>query len=148
MKLGTGNWKKEMHGKWSLKPLDTRVQDRCYTGNSNIPGALVVEETIRSLFILFCDGLWLFVSLEPRLILLVETPTLRLECLGCQVLLISTLSVVEDEKQRVWVEAGVQCRVVEERCWILGIISWRCALVGRLVMPWLLGVVYIRACSM
>merc|ERR1711939_869741 len=42
------------------------------------PRALIVKETICSLLKLLCDCLWLFMPLEPGLILLVEAPTLIL----------------------------------------------------------------------
>ena len=46
------------------------------------PGGFVVEESICSSLILIRDSFWLFVPLEPRLVLFVKPPALVLERLG------------------------------------------------------------------
>jgi hypothetical protein len=45
----------------------------------SLPSRFVVKEAIRALLKLFCDCLRLLVPLKPRLILLVEPPTLVLQ---------------------------------------------------------------------
>ena len=72
-----------------------------------IPCALVVKESIGPLLKLLGDSLGLFMALEPSLVLLVETPALVLECLGCEILLIRALLVVEDVKERIRVDTSV-----------------------------------------
>jgi hypothetical protein len=60
------------------------------------------------------DVLRLLVSLKPSLILLMKTPTLILESLGCHVLLGGALLVVKDVEKRVGVDAGVQPWVIKD----------------------------------
>ena len=52
------------------------------------------------LFILVIDHLRLLMPLEPHHVLGVEPPALLLERLGCQVLGLGALHVVEDEEER------------------------------------------------
>ena len=73
----------------------------------DLPCAFVVEESIRSLLVLLCDVFGLFVALEPRLILLVETPTLAFKRLRSKVLLIGPLSIVEGVKQSISIYPAV-----------------------------------------
>ena len=80
---------------------------RLVDGIRYLPCRLVVEESIRPLLVVFCYRLWLFVSLEPCLILLVESPALRLECFRCQVLLVCTLAIVEGIEESVGLDPGV-----------------------------------------
>lgn len=72
-----------------------------------LPSALVVEETVSTLLEFLCDALRLFVTLEPRLVLLVEAPALVLERLGCEVLLRRALLVVEYVKESIRVDTRV-----------------------------------------
>ena len=78
-----------------------------------IPCALVVKETICSLFEFFRNRFRFLVSLEPRLVLLVKPPTLVLQGLGREVLLICSLLVVEDVKEGVRIDPLVEPRIFE-----------------------------------
>lgn len=82
----------------------------------NLPGTLVIKEPIRPLFELLRDRLGLLMALEPGLVLLVEAPTLVLQCLGSQILLVGALSIIEDIEQGVCIDLPrlVQPRVVED----------------------------------
>lgn len=80
----------------------------------DLPCALVVEEAVRALLKLFRDILGLLVTLEPRLVLLVESPALVLERLGSEVLLRRSLLVVKDVEQSVRVNARVKPGVIED----------------------------------
>ena len=91
----------------------------------NLPCALVIKETICSLLELLRDCFRLLMPLEPGLILLMESPTLILECLGCQVLLISPLFIVKDVEKRIWIYAGIQSRIIEDRIQFLRVVRRR-----------------------
>ena len=80
----------------------------------DLPSAFVIKETICALLELLCDGLGLFVPLEPCLVLLMEAPALALERLGRQVLLVGSLLVVEGVEQAVGVDPAVQSGIVED----------------------------------
>ena len=71
------------------------------------PCAFVVKEPICALLELLCDCLWLFVTLKPSLILLMEAPALILQCLGREILLVSPLLVVEYVEKCVWIYTRV-----------------------------------------
>jgi len=60
---------------------------------------LIVKVDVSALFIFIVDNLGFLVPLEPHHVLGVEPPALFLEGLGCQVLGLSPLHVVEDEEQ-------------------------------------------------
>lgn len=82
----------------AIHPI-ARVSSQCNkTGRRgmSLPGALVVKEPIRPLFVFFRNLLRLLVPLKPRLILLVEPPTLILQSAGREPLLVGILPVVED----------------------------------------------------
>lgn len=85
-------------------------------GGGNEPCAFVVEESVGALLEFFCDVLRLFVTLEPCLVLFVEAPTLVLQRLGGQVLLIRSLTVVEQIEQCIRINPAsiVQSGVVED----------------------------------
>lgn len=84
-----------------------------------IPCRLVVEKAVRSLFVLLSDVLGLLVPLEPGLVLLVESPGLRFECLGGAVLLKGTLAVVKCVEEGVGIDTAVEPLVVEDGQWLL-----------------------------
>lgn len=92
---------------------------------SNVPCAFIVEEAICSLFVFLSDVLGFFVSLEPGLVLLVEAPTLALQCLCSQELLVSALAVVEGVEQCIRLNSAVQSWVVKHGQRLLGVVS-RC----------------------
>lgn len=58
--------------------------------------------------------------LKPSLVLLMKPPTLILERLSCQILLIAPLLVVEDIEQCVRVDASVKRRVLKDGKRLLG----------------------------
>ena len=103
----------------------------------NLPRALVIEEAIRALLILLSDVLRFLVSLEPGLILLMKSPTLALEGLRRQVLLVSALSIVERVEQAVGIYSAIQSRIVEYPQRLLWVVCWR-------VVVWILRLVVIR----
>ena len=78
---------------------EERIEDSSQIGAP--PCAFVVEESICALLKLLRDCLWLLVTLEPSLVLLVKAPALILQCLGREVLLVSSLLIVEDVEQRI-----------------------------------------------
>jgi hypothetical protein len=80
----------------------------------NIPSALIIKEPVSALLELLGDVLGLLVPLEPCLILLVETPTLALQRLCREVLLVCPLLVVEGVEQAVGIDPAVQSRIVED----------------------------------
>lgn len=77
-----------------------------------LPCTLVVEESIRSLLVFFCDRLRFLMPLEPCLILLVKPPALTLQRFRSHVLLVSVLAVIKDIEQSIRVYFTVQARVV------------------------------------
>lgn len=80
---------------WHNDDRVVRTRERGVGKFRCLPRALVVEEPVRSLLIVFSDRLWLLMTLKPCLVLLVESPTLRLKCLCRKILLVCTLTVVE-----------------------------------------------------
>lgn len=86
----------------------------------HLPCALIVEKSICALLKVFSDVLRFLMSLKPSLILLMESPTLIFQSLGCHVLLGSTLLIVEYIEQSVRVHTGVQPRVIEDSEWLAG----------------------------
>lgn len=107
---------------------------------SNLPGALVIEETVRTLLIFFRYRLGLLVTLKPSLVLLVEAPALVFQRPSCQVLLVASLLIVEDVKERVGIDPRVEPGVVEYRQRLLREPGLRVELDVRLVTPGWLGV--------
>lgn len=75
------------------------------------PRAFIVEEPISALFKFLVDHFGLLVPLEPCLVLLVKPPTKLLQPLGCEVLLIRSLTIVEDIKKGVRVHLHKQVRL-------------------------------------
>ena len=102
-----------------------KVSKRLVRLMHDLPSALVVEETIRSLFVLLGNVLGLLMPLEPRLVLLVEPPALALEGLGSQVLLVSPLTVVEGVEQRVCIDSIVESCIVKDVQRFLRVVCWR-----------------------
>ena len=80
----------------------------------NLPSALIIKEPVSALLELLGDGLGLLVPLEPCLVLLVEAPTLALQRLCREVLLVCPLLVVEGVEQAVGINPAVQSRIVED----------------------------------
>ena len=102
-----------------VSPRALQVQSRQIKKQYNPPGRLVIKEAIRALLELLGDLLGLLVPLEPRLVLLVEPPTLVLQRLRRQILLIRALLVVEYVKQSIRFYPRVKPGVVEYRQWLL-----------------------------
>lgn len=91
------------------------------------PRSFKVEIQINALLILVRDGLRFIRSLEPRQVLLVESPTLLLELLCGEILHVCPLAIVEDVEQGVYVEIGKERRVGEMRRWLLRVVV-RCGI--------------------
>ena len=72
----------------------------------NLPCALIIEKSVCSLFVFVCDHLWLLMALKPRLILLVKSPALAFQRLCREILLVGTLSIVEDVEEGVCVDSA------------------------------------------
>jgi len=79
----------------------------------NLPSALIIKEPVSALLELLGDGLGLLVPLEPCLVLLVEAPTLALQRLCREVLLVCPLLVVEGVEQAVGINPAVQSRTIK-----------------------------------
>jgi hypothetical protein len=94
-------------------------------GSGCLPCALVVEEPVGPLLIILGDCLWLFMPLEPCLVLLVESPALRLQRFGGKILLKGALLVVEGIEQRVRFYPLVQSWVIEYGQWLLRVVRGR-----------------------
>lgn len=81
--------------RWSKAQIKGFLCAQVCREKKSLPCALVIEESICPLLVLLRDRFWLFVPLEPCLILLVESPALALECFRRLVLLVCVLTVVE-----------------------------------------------------
>lgn len=90
-----------------------------------LPRALIIKEPVCSLFVVFCDGFGLLMTLEPRLILFVEPPALALQRFCCKVLLISALAIVEGVEECIRLNPLVQTGVVEDGKRLLGVVRGR-----------------------
>jgi hypothetical protein len=100
-----------------------------------IPCTLIVKEAVGALLKLLRNCLGLLMTLKPCLILLVESPALILQRLGSKILLICLLLVVEDIKQSIWIDAGIQPRIIKHRINLLRIVRGSPHWVLRLVVP-------------
>ena len=78
-----------------------------------IPSGFEIKVHVSSLLIFVRCDFRLVVTLKPRSILCVKSPTLLLQLLCGEILSICTLLVVKYEKQGVRFELGVELRVVE-----------------------------------
>jgi hypothetical protein len=78
-----------------------------------LPRALIVEEPICPLLVVFSNRLWLLMPLKPCLILLVESPALRLQRLGRGMLLKGALLVIEGIEERVCFDPGIETRIIK-----------------------------------
>lgn len=100
--------------------------------DTSAPPSLVIKVDVGSLLVFIRRHLWFFVTLEPSHVLFVEPPGLLLQFTSSQVLLVRSLSVVEDEEQAVgaklfkdlWVvkDGARSCRVAC-RSWVR--VLWR-----------------------
>ena len=79
----------------------------------HLPRALIVKESIRPHLVILGNLLGLFVTLEPCLILLMESPTLTLESLCSQILLICSLAIVEGIEKCICLNSLIQPRVIK-----------------------------------
>lgn len=68
------------------------------------PASLEIEIEVNALLVFVRDSGRLVCSLEPRQILLVESPRLFLQFLCCKILHVGALAVIEDVEERVDVE--------------------------------------------
>ena len=82
--------------------------------------ALIIEIHVRALLVFLRGDLRLLMPLEPSHVLLVEAPTVLLELLGSEELLVGALLEVEHEEQRIHGQAleqvGQLCLCSELRC--------------------------------
>ena len=83
-------------------------------------------------------------TLEPSLILFVEAPTLVLQALSSEVLLVSALTVVKDEEEGISVDALVQIVVIRNRRRLLGVVMGSIVFGSWAVVAWLLRVGNLR----
>lgn len=113
----------------------------------NIPCTLIVKEPIRPLLEFLGNRLGLLMTLEPRLVLLMESPALVLERLGGQELLVSALSVIKQVEESICVDPPriVQSRVVKYRKRFLRVVEGCVVRILRFVVTRLLCVGWFRA---
>ena len=81
--------------------------------------------------------------LEPRLVLLMKSPTLALQRFGGKVLLICTLAVVEYEEESIGIDLWVDAWILDDVCRVLWVV-WMCSVfVRRSVVPRFLSVISV-----